>query len=132
MCVTVRAGRQGAAAILAPETGFLHQTVSRLPIANHVLLGSWMVDICQEGHSLRWAPQRRHMAHLRWYSPGNLGNRAARTREVIKTHGPTGTGCSPSAWYCLSCSDLGRAQNACPPKSVPLWSTREPEWQGPL
>ena len=27
----------------------------------------------------------------------------------------------------LSCSDLGRAQNAGPTKSVPLWRTQEPE-----
>ena len=63
--------------------------------------------------------------------PVNLGDRAARTGEVIKMLGPTGTGCSPSAWYCLSWSDLGRAQNTCPTKSVPLWSTREPEWLRP-
>ena len=37
-----------AAAISAPETGILHQTVSRNPVANHILLRSWMVDICQE------------------------------------------------------------------------------------
>ena len=29
--------------------------------------------------------------------------------------------------YHLSCSDLGRAQNAGPTESAPLWSTREPE-----
>ena len=40
-----------------------HQTMSRLPIDNHVFLGSWTVDICQECHSLRSAPQRRHTAH---------------------------------------------------------------------
>ena len=27
----------------------------------------------------------------------------------------------------LSCSDVGRAQNAGPTESVPLWSTQEPE-----
>ena len=75
MCVTVRAGRQGAAAILAPETSILHKTVNRLSLANRVFLGSWMVDICQEGCSLRSGPQRRYMAHLRWCScstPGKL------------------------------------------------------------
>ena len=41
-----------------------HQTVSRLPVVNLVFLGSCMVDICQECHSLRSAPQRRHTAHL--------------------------------------------------------------------
>ena len=50
---------------LSPRGGILHQTVSRLPVANQVFLGSWMVDICQKGHSQRSAPQRRHMAHLR-------------------------------------------------------------------
>ena len=60
---TARARRQEA--ISAPETGILHQTVSRLPVANHIFMASWMVDICQEGFSLRSTPQRRHMAHLR-------------------------------------------------------------------
>ena len=43
----------------------LYQTASRLPVANEVFLGTWMVDICQEGCSLRPASQRRHMGHLR-------------------------------------------------------------------
>ena len=50
---------------LGPRDGILYQTVSRLPVANQDLLGSWMVDIRREGHSQRSAPQRRHMAHLR-------------------------------------------------------------------
>ena len=62
-CATARARRQGA--ISPPETGILHQTVSRLPVASHIFMASWMVDICQEGYSLRSAPQRRHTAHLR-------------------------------------------------------------------
>ena len=49
---------------LGPRDSILHQTVSRLPVANHIFLGSWMVDIWQEGHSLRSAPQRRHTAQL--------------------------------------------------------------------
>jgi len=71
--VTARARRQGAAALSAPESGIFHQTVSRLPVANHVFLGSWMVDICQKGHSLRSAPQRRHTAHHRWCCHGAPG-----------------------------------------------------------
>ena len=50
---------------LCPRHSILHQTVSRLPVANHIFLESWKVDICQEGHSRRSAPQRRHMAHLK-------------------------------------------------------------------
>ena len=73
-CAIARAGRRGV--ISAPEMGFLHQTVSRLPVASQVFPGSWMVDICQEGHSQRSAPKRRtHMASLRWRScspPGKL------------------------------------------------------------
>ena len=30
---------------LSPRDGILHQTVSRLPVANQVFLGSWTVDI---------------------------------------------------------------------------------------
>ena len=36
---------------LGPRDGIFQQTVNRLPVANHIFLGSWMVDICQEGHS---------------------------------------------------------------------------------
>ena len=74
--VTARARRQGAAALSAPESGIFHQTASRLPVANHVFLGSWMVDICQECHSLRSAPQRRYMVCLELCfhsTPGKLG-----------------------------------------------------------
>ena len=51
----------------SPRDGILHQTVSRLPVANQVFLGSWTVDIRQGGHSQRSAPQRRHTAHLKWH-----------------------------------------------------------------
>ena len=30
---------------LGPRDGILHQTVSRLPVANQVFLGSWTIDI---------------------------------------------------------------------------------------
>ena len=55
---------------LVPRDSVLYQTVSRLPVANQVFLGPWMVDICQKGHSQRSASQRRHTAHLRQHSPG--------------------------------------------------------------
>ena len=53
---------------LGPRDGqtVSHQTVNGLPVANQVFLGSWMVDTCQEGRSLRSAHQRRHTAYLRW------------------------------------------------------------------
>ena len=35
------------------------------PSCSQVFLGSWTLDICQEGCSQRSAPQRRHTAHLR-------------------------------------------------------------------
>ena len=47
-----------------PRHRIFHQTLNRLPFANHVFLESWTVDICQEWHSLRSAPQRRkHASH---------------------------------------------------------------------
>ena len=53
---------------LDPRDYIFQQTVSKLSVANHVFLGSWTVDICQECHSLRSASQRRHMAQVRWCS----------------------------------------------------------------
>ena len=48
---------------LGPRDGILYQIVSRLPVANQVFLGSWMVDIWEKS-----APQRRLMTHLRRHS----------------------------------------------------------------
>ena len=70
---------------MAPETGIVHQTVSWLPVANQIFLGSWKFDICLEGWSQRSAPQRRLMAHLRWCSHGAPGKLRSWDREVIKT-----------------------------------------------
>ena len=60
-----RQGGRRATARARKARDILYQTASRLPVANRVFLGSWMVDICQEGRSQRLAPQRRHTAHLR-------------------------------------------------------------------
>ena len=87
-----------------------------------------MVGICQEGHSQRSALQKRHTAHWRWAHlllPRNLSGWDWRDD---KTHSPATWGeCARQAPGRLSCLDLGRAQNACPTESVPLWSTQEPE-----
>ena len=119
-------GSQKARGNLGPRDCILHQTVSRLPVANQVFLGSWMVDSCQEGRSLRSAPKRRHTAHLRQCPCGTPRKRAAGTREVPRCTAHLGQ-CARQAPGHLSCSDLGRAQNACPTESVPLWSIREPD-----
>ena len=58
------AARAGQGQYWAQE-GILYQTASRHPVANQDFLGFWMVDICQEGHSKRSAPKKRHTAHLR-------------------------------------------------------------------
>ena len=63
----VRAARAGRGK-LQPQRSIIYQTVSRLR-ANQDFLGFWTVDIHQEGHSQRSAPQKRHTAHLRrWAS----------------------------------------------------------------
>ena len=49
---------------LSPRECIFCQTVSRVLVANHVFLGSWMVHICQECHSLRPATLRTSTAHL--------------------------------------------------------------------
>ena len=50
---------------LGPRYCIFLPTLSRMPVSNHIFLGSWMLHICQECHSLRSASQRRHTAHLR-------------------------------------------------------------------
>ena len=110
-----------------PRDSILYQTASRLPVANQLFLRSWMFDICQEGHSQTSAPQRRHMAHLRWFScctPRKLSNK---DWGGDKMQCPTWVECAHQAPGRLSSSDLERAQNTGPTESVPLWSTQEPE-----
>ena len=83
--------------------GILHQTVSRLPVANQVFLGSWMVDICQEGCSQRSAP-RGSTGHI-W--DGVL----VAHRETVRL--------GPGTW--LRCTtSLGQ----CTRQAVVTWATR--------
>ena len=91
---------------LCPRDGILYQTVSRLPITNQVFLGSWTVDICQKSRSQRSAPQRRHMAHLRWHSCCAARKLSDWDRERIRCTAQLGE-CARQASGHLSCSDLG-------------------------
>ena len=75
---------------LCPRDGILYQTVSRLPITNQVFLGSWTVDICPKSRSQRSAPQRRHMAHLRWHSCCAARKLSDWDRGEDKMHHPAG------------------------------------------
>ena len=67
---------QKAKGKLSPRDGILYQTASRLPVANQVFLGSWMVDIRQEGRSQGSAPPKEtHGTPERWcshYTPRKL------------------------------------------------------------
>ena len=92
---------------LGPRDVILHKTVSRSPVANKVVLGSWTVDICQEGRSQRSAPQRRHMAHLWWHSHFTPRNLSGWNQEDDKMHRPTWGECARQAPGHLSCLNLG-------------------------
>ena len=113
--------------------------LSRLPATNHVFLGSWMVDICQEGRSLRLAPpeethstpeevllqctqetkwprwgrQLRHMIHLGQCTCQTPIAWAAQTWEGHKTHTQPGL-CPCRVSKNMSGLDLGSAWNAGP------------------
>ena len=117
---------QKARSKLSPRDGSLSQTVSRLPVANQVFLGSWTVDICWEGLSQRSAPQRRHTAPLSQRSRCAPREPSGRDQGGEKTYCSWGE-CAHRAPGHLSCSHLGSAQNAGPTESAPFWSTREPE-----
>ena len=56
----------------------------------------------------------------------HTGNRGAGSQGVMRRTAHLGQ-CAHQAPGRLSCSDLGRAQNADPTASAPLWSTPEPE-----
>ena len=71
------------------------QAVTRLPVANHILLESWMVHISQESHRLRPAPLKRHMGHLGLTIPSHQRSWEAWTWEV---HAVLGCG-NPSVFY---------------------------------
>ena len=89
-----------------------------------------MVDVCQEGRSLRAAPQRRHMSYLRLLSRHSEETQRPRPGRLPRHTAFLGQ-CTCQAPDHLSCSNLGRGQNACPTGSVPLRNTRESEWLRP-
>ena len=79
------------------------------------------------GHSQRSPPQKRYTAHLRRRAHCTSRKPSGWDRGGDKTQLPTGGICTHQAPGHLSCSDLGRAQNAGPTESVHLWSTQEPQ-----
>ena len=96
-------------------------------VANQDFLGFWMVDIQRGGHCQRSALQKRHLAHLRRRAGCTPRKPSGRKWGGDKLQPSTGGDRARQAPGHLSCSDLGRAQNAGPTKSAPLWSTRETE-----
>ena len=86
-----------------------------------------MVDIHQEGHSQRSAPQKTERSHLRCRSCCAPRKPSGWDWGGDKTHRLTWGECTHQTPGHLSCSDLGRAQNAGPSESAPLWSTQVPE-----
>ena len=111
---------------LSHRVRIFHQTVSRLPVANHIFLGLWMDHICQECHSLRSAPERRHTAHLGLCSWGTRETKWPGWGRCIRCMANLEQ-CIHQATSRLNCSDLGRAQTHSPSRSVPLQSTQEHE-----
>ena len=103
-----------------------HTGCEQAPSTSEVFLGSWMLTSTRRV-SQRSAPQRRHMAHLKQRSHCAPRKLSSWDGGGDKTHRPTWGVCTRQAPGLLSCSDLGRAYNAGPTESVPLWSTSEPE-----
>ena len=87
--------RQKVRGNLGPRDGILHQTASRLPVANQVFLGSRMVDrrvavIDQLPRGDTWHPEKA-------FSLRTQGNQVAGIMEVIR-HNTPGRVLSPSTW----------------------------------
>ena len=111
---------------LGPRDAILHETVSRLSAANQVFLGSWMVDIHQEGCSPRSAPQRRHTAYLTRCSGGAPGKLSGRRRTVHLGKCPPGIVCSPNT-RSPELLRPGKGTKTHAQLSLSLRSTQEPE-----
>ena len=113
---------------LGPRDCVFHKTVSRLPVANHIFLGSWIVDNCQ-CHSLRSAPQTRHVAHLKQCYHGASVKLSGGTGLVHKNARPTWDSLhlpseGPVAWAAWNLEGHKTHSRS---GSVPLQSTQEPE-----
>ena len=115
---TARARRQGGN--LGARDYILYQTVIRLPIASQVFLGFWMVGICQESHSQRSAPQKRHMAHLRQISCCAPRKLSSWDEGVDKMHHTPGESALTQAPGRLSYSEFGREKTQAQPRLC-LW-----------
>ena len=108
---------------LSPREGILHQTVSRPSVANQVFWDPGWLTSARRVAVRDQLPRRdtSEMALLQCTQETGAG-----TREVIRCTTQLGE-CACQAPGRLRCSDLGRAQNAGPAESVPLWSTQVPE-----
>ena len=67
-------------------------------VANQDSLQFWMVNIPQEGHSQRSAPQKRHTEHLRRRTHCTPRKLSGWDRGGDKSQLSTGGNCSPSTW----------------------------------
>lgn len=96
---------------ISPREDISHQALIRLPVADHVFLGSWTVRIGHEGQSLSSAPLQRHTALLQIALLAKPTNRVAGTCLVHKIHSLPGTvPCLPLSR--LSSLDLGMDQSS--------------------
>ena len=109
----------------APEIGILHQTVTGSQLLGLPgILNDWHLpggskpEICspEETHSTPETVLSRHTWETEWWGPGRWLRHMAHLGQ-----------CAWQAPDHLSCSNLGRGQNACPTEFVPLWNAREPE-----
>ena len=95
---------------ISPRDDISHQALSRLPVANHVFLGSCTVHIGQESQSLSSAPFQRHTALLKIALLAKPTNRVAGTCQRHKIYSLPGTvPCLPPSR--LSSLDLGVDQS---------------------
>ena len=74
---------------LGPREGILHQTVSRLPVANQVFLGPWTVDIARRV-AVRDQLPRGDTRHTRERSPCAPRKPRGWERGDGKMHRPPG------------------------------------------
>ena len=105
---------------MAPETAPPTKLQTCFQSLSKDFLRIRMVDICQEGHSQRPAPQKRHKVH-------QTGGRAETEAGTAEGRRPLHWGRVRSSSWLPELFGPGKAQNPGPTESVLLWSTRKPE-----
>ena len=129
--VTARAGRQGTATILAPETASFTKLWADSQL---LIMFSWNSGLLTSTKTVAaWDQLSRGDIQHTWDGAlvAHLGNWAARTGAMIKVHSSPGIVCSPSTWLpelIIPGKGTKRTPNPCRPIQNCVWVSPVEIW----